>query len=93
MAQAWTQEYYESQVQSCRLHIGLAFVQWSNDTKYLVHEEERPYIEEEFWNIYEWLNNLNYHPYMGRFNIRWCYQRMDTLMRIINLLKNDRCGA
>lgn len=93
MAQGWTREYFDIQVRNVRMQIDLAYAQWSNDTKYLVEEEQHFYIEEEFRNIKEWLDSHNYDPYWGRFNVNWCLQRLDTLMQIINVLKNDRRGA
>ena len=93
MAQGWTREYFDIKVRNVRMQIGLAYAQWSNDTKYLVEEEQHFYIEEEFQNLYHWLTTNNYHPFWGQFNVNWCLQRLDTLMKIINVLKNDRRGA
>ena len=90
MEQDWTRAYFESQIQSCKLHFGHVFVHWLEDLKQLVPEHQRDPIEEEFQLIWQWLNSIIFIRSTARRDIALFFQQIQTLKNYINVVKIDR---
>lgn len=90
MDQDWTRDYFENEIQNCKLHFGYMFIHWLNDLKHLVPEVEKDPIEDEFHLIWEWLNSLIYTSSTARANIHNFFRKMQILMDYISIVKFDR---